>query len=197
MTAKVGTTDTPRAEDVARTPGDPGMWFFVFFESLVFTSYFCVYLYFRAQDERAFLDAQSHLLLWLGILDTIVLLTSSWAMARCVQHARRDRYDEARRLAFVTAGLGVIFLALKMVEWVRLVHDGYTFTSSEFMQYYFFLTGIHAIHLLIGFVALGVLVHQLSDPPRRSREIIETSSTYWHTVDLFWVVIFAMLYIVR
>ncbi|HWT81147.1 MAG TPA: cytochrome c oxidase subunit 3 family protein, partial [Candidatus Methylomirabilis sp.] len=60
------------------------MWFFVLFESLVFTSYFCVYLFFRTQHEKAFLQAQSHLLLGLGVLDTVVLLTSSWAMARSV-----------------------------------------------------------------------------------------------------------------
>jgi nitric oxide reductase NorE protein len=84
-----------------------------------------------------------------------------------------------------------------LVEWVRLIGDGHTFTSSDFMQYFFFLTGMHAIHLLIGFVALGVLVHQLTDPRRRSHETIETCSTYWHTVDLFWVLIFALLYIVR
>ena len=67
------------------------MWLFVLFESLVFTSYFCVYLYSRTQDERAFLEAQSALTLPLGILDTILLLTSSWAIARCVQHARAGR----------------------------------------------------------------------------------------------------------
>jgi nitric oxide reductase NorE protein len=156
-----------------------------------------VYLYFRTQDERAFLDAQSHLTLPLGILDTILLLTSSWAIACCVQHARAARYRAAQQFALVTAGLGAAFLALKLVEWVRLVRDGQTFTSSDFMQYFFFLTGIHAIHLLIGFVVLGVLVHQLSDPQRRSQETVETCSTYWHTVDLFWVLIFAMLYIVR
>jgi nitric oxide reductase NorE protein len=191
------TTADARAEDLERVPGEPDMWFFVLFESLVFTSYFCVYLYFRTQDERAFLDAQSHLTLPLGILDTILLLTSSWAIACCVQHARAARYRAAQQFALVTAGLGAAFLALKLVEWVRLVRDGQTFTSSDFMQYFFFLTGIHAIHLLIGFVVLGVLVHQLSDPQRRSQETVETCSTYWHTVDLFWVLIFAMLYIVR
>ena len=65
------------------------------------------------------------------------------------------------------------------------------------MQHFFFLTGIHAIHLVIGFVALGVLIGQLADPLRRSHETIETCATYWHTVDLFWVVIFALLYVVR
>jgi nitric oxide reductase NorE protein len=86
---------------------------------------------------------------------------------------------------------------LKLVEWVHLIQDGHTFTSSDFMQHYFFLTGMHALHLLIGFVALGILVHQLADPHRRSQETVETCATYWHTVDLYWVLIFAVLYIVR
>lgn len=187
-------TEPPADEHV---PGETGMWFFVLFESLVFTSYFCVYLYFRTQDERAFLEAQSALRLPLGIVDTIVLLTSSWAIARSVQEARAGRFDAARRLAFATIGLGAAFSVLKLVEWVHLIGDGHTFTSSDFMQHYFFLTGMHAIHLLIGFVALGVLVHQLADPQRRAQETIETCATYWHTVDLYWVLIFAVLYIVR
>jgi nitric oxide reductase NorE protein len=65
------------------------------------------------------------------------------------------------------------------------------------MQHFFFLTSLHAIHLILGFVVLGVLIRELSNPRRRSTLTIETCSTYWHTVDLFWVVIFALLYIVR
>lgn len=183
--------------EVPRFPGDPDMWLFVIIESLIFTSYFCVYIYSRTQDEQAFLAEQSALTMWLGVLDTIVLLTSSWAIARCVQHTRAADYAGARRFAYTTAGLGVAFLALKIAEWVHLIRDGHTFSSSDFMQHFFFLTSIHAVHLVIGFVALGVLVHQLSDPRRRSHHTIETCSTYWHTVDLFWVVIFAMLYVLR
>jgi len=178
-------------------PGQPDMWFFVLFESLVFTSYFCVYLFFRTQHERAFLHSQSQLLLWLGVLETIVLLSSSWAIARCVQHARAGRYQAARRDGLLTAGLGLAFLVLKVTEWTRLIHLGHTFTSNAFFQYYFFLTGIHLLHLLIGFVVLGVLLLQLSDPKKRSQETIETCATYWHTVDFLWVLIFALLYVVR
>ena len=178
-------------------PGGRDIWFFVLFESLVFTSYFCVYLFNRTQHEQAFLLGQSHLLLWLGVLDTIVLLTSSWTVARCVQHARAGRYAASKRDALLTAGLGVVFLVLKVVEWARLIHLGHTLTSSEFFQYYFFLTVIHCIHLLIGFVVLGVLWYQLSDQKRRSQETVETCATYWHTVDFFWVLIFALLYVVR
>ena len=185
------------AKDPEQIPGGGDMWFFVLFESLVFTSYFCVYLYSRTQHEHAFLEAQSALNLPLGVLDTVVLLTSSWAIASCVHNSRAGRYRVANRLAIAAVGLGVIFSALKLVEWVRLIHEGNTFTSSYFMQYYFFLTGMHAIHLLIGFVALGVLLYRLSDSQRGPQESIEACATYWHTVDLFWVLIFAMLYVVR
>ena len=190
--AEVGDDD-----DLGRFPGDPDMWLFVVFESLVFTSYFCIYLYSRTQDEQAFLEAQSALTMSLGILQTVVLLTSSWTIARCVRETRAARYAAGRRFAFMTAGLGAMFFATKIAEWVHLVGEGHTFTSSDFMQHFFFLTSIHAIHLIIGFVVLGVLVRQLSNPGRPSTQTVETCSTYWHTVDLFWVVIFALLYVVR
>jgi nitric oxide reductase NorE protein len=187
------TVEETKPTDPRRIPGQPDMWFFVLFESLVFTSYFCIYLFFRTQNERAFLQAQSHLLLWLGVIDTVVLLTSSWAVARCVQHARARGYEAARRDALVAAGCGLVFLGLKVVEWIRLIRMGHTFTSSEFFQYYFFLTGIHLLHLLIGFCVLGVLFNQLSHPHKRSQEAMETCATYWHTVDFLWVLIFALL----
>jgi nitric oxide reductase NorE protein len=187
----------PTTEETGHIPGQPGIWFFVLFESLIFTSYFCVYLYSRTHHERSYLHSQADLSLWLGILDTIVLLTSSWAVARCVQLSRAGRHHDALRAAWITAGFGVAFAVVKVTEWVRLIRLGDTFTSSGFFQSYFFLTGIHFVHLLIGFVALGILIHQLSGPQRRSQETVETCATYWHTVDFIWVLIFALLYVVR
>lgn len=193
------TEATPRSEESewGHIPGQPGMWFFVLFESTIFTAYFCTYLYSRTRHEGAFLRSQSHLSLGLGIADTIVLLASSWAIARCVQMARAGRHQAALRDALITAGFGLAFAVLKIFEWVRQVRVGNTFTSSGFFQFYFFLTAIHFIHLLIGFVALGVLVYQLADPKRCSQETVETCATYWHTVDFLWVLIFALLYVVR
>ena len=197
------TTTTSRVEppledlSAGRIPGGRDIWVFVLFESLIFTAYFCVYLFNRTQHEKTFLAGQSHLLLWLGVIDTIVLLSSSWAVARCVQHARTGRLDKARQTAVLTAGFGLVFMILKIVEWVRLIHMGYTFTSSAFFQYYFFLTAIHFVHLLIGFVVLGVLLYQLSDEKRGSQATVETCATYWHSVDFYWVLIFALLYVVR
>ena len=178
-------------------PGQPDMWAFVLFESLVFTSYFVVYLYFRTQNPELYLQSQAHLDLRIGIINTIILLLSSWAVARCVQASRDGAFRSALTNAFLTALCGFAFLVLKVVEWTRLIHMGFGFSANQFFQHYFFLTAIHCLHLLIGFVVLGVVVYQLRSPQRRSQELVETGATYWHTVDFLWVLIFALLYVVR
>ena len=125
------------------------------------------------------------------------MLLSSWAIARCVKASREGSYRSALISAFLTISFGLVFLTSKVLEWVKEIQMGNTFTSNEFFQHYFFLTSIHCIHVLIGFIVLGVAVYQLWSPARRSQQLVETCATYWHTVDFLWVLIFALLYVVR
>ena len=185
------------AKPARHIPGQPDMWVLVLFEALVFTAYFAVYLYHRSADSELFLRSQAQLNPWLGTLDTLLLLTSSLFMLRCAQTARAGAYRAAMTSACLTAVLGVAFLVSKITEWIMLVRGGHAFSSNDFFMYYFFLTGIHLLHLLIGFITLGVIVYQLRGPRRRSPELVETCATYWHTVDLLWVLIFSLLYVVR
>ncbi len=178
-------------------PGQPDMWMFVLFETLLFTGYFSVYLISRTQNRELYLSAQGDLDLPFGVFNTVALLLSSWAVARCVQAARAGAYRSAMTNALLTLSFGLVFLVSKILEWIKEIRMGNTFTSNEFFQHYFFLTSIHCIHVLIGFVVLGVLVYQLSSPLRRSQQLVETCATYWHTVDFLWVLIFALLYVVR
>lgn len=178
-------------------PGQPDMWFFALFEALVFTSYFVVYLVTRAHHAELFLQSQANLDLRIGAFNTVALLLSSWAMAGCVHASRGGDFRSALRNVLFAALFGVVFLVSKVVEWARLVREGRGFTSDTFFSHYFFLTGIHALHLVIGFVVLGVAAYQLRSPARRSQKVIETCATYWHTVDLLWVLIFSLLYVVR
>jgi nitric oxide reductase NorE protein len=173
------------------------MWAFVLFETMVFTGYFGVYLFNRAQRPVDFLPNQAYLDMHVGVLNTVVLLLSSWSIARCVEAARAGSYRTATVNAWVTAGFGLMFLCSKVVEWVHYVGGGHGFSSGELFMYYFFLTGIHCLHLLIGFVVLAVVLYQLRSPARRSQQLIETGATYWHTVDFLWVLIFALVYVVR
>lgn len=178
-------------------PGQPDIWVLVLLEALVFTGYFGVYLFHRAAATTLFLHQQSLLSPWLGTVDTVLLLTSSLTMARCVRETRAGRFRSATVQACLTAGLGAAFGVCKLTEWLILIRSGHGFAYGQFFTYYFFLTGIHLLHLLIGFVFLGVAVYQLRSPRHQSRQIIETCAVYWHTVDLLWVLIFSLLYVVR
>ncbi|CRZ16776.1 cytochrome c oxidase subunit 3 [Mycolicibacterium neworleansense] len=190
-------TEQVEGARIRAVPGQPDMWMFVLFESLLFTAYFSVYLVSRTQNPELFLQSQSHLDLRIGVVNTIALLLSSWAVARCVQASREGNYRSALKNVYLTISFGALFLAGKIVEWVTQIRIGNTFTSDEFFQHYFFLTSIHCIHVLIGFVVLGVVVYQLWSPARRSQQLVETGATYWHTVDFLWVLIFALIYVVR
>lgn len=190
-----GAAPTPEA---ARSwPGQPDMWAFVVFEAFLFTAYFTVYVICRTQDVELYLQSQARLDLGVGGFNTLVLLASSWSVARCVQAAREGSYRAALTNCWLTLLFGSVFLVSKVLEWAAKIEQGFTFTSDEFFAFYYFLTALHFIHLLIGFVVLGVVVHQLWSPARRSQEIVETGATYWHTIDFLWVVIFSLLYVMR
>jgi nitric oxide reductase NorE protein len=178
-------------------PGQPDMWAFVLFEALVFTSYFTVYVIRRTQSPDLFLQSQAHLNLHVGGFNTLVLLVSSWSVARCVQAVRGGSFRAALNGAYLTMLFGFVFLVSKVLEWATEIEQGFSFTTDEFFSFYYFLTAIHFLHLLIGFVALGVAIHQIRSPARRSLELVETCATYWHTIDFLWVLIFALLYVMR
>jgi nitric oxide reductase NorE protein len=200
MTNVAGADSAQQQADEKRAkfvPGQPDMWMFVLFETLLFTGYFSVYLVSRTQNRELYLQSQADLDLHIGVFNTIALLLSSWAIARCVQAARAGAYRSSMRNAYLTIFFGLVFLVSKILEWIKEIRMGNTFTSNEFFQHYFFLTSIHCIHVLIGFIVLGVLVYQLSSPRRRSQQLVETCATYWHTIDFLWVLIFALLYVVR
>ena len=197
MTNLAGSRPQLEEKPTKFVPGQPDMWMFVLFESVLFTGYFSVYLVSRTQNEELYLRSQAALDLRIGVFNTIVLLLSSWAIARCVKASREGAYRSALINASLTILFGVVFLVSKVLEWVKEIHLGNTFTSNEFFQHYFFLTSIHCIHVLIGFIVLGVVVYQLWSSVRRSQQLVETCATYWHTVDFLWVLIFALLYVVR
>lgn len=197
MTTVADAAPRTAPEPTRFVPGQPDMWAFVLFEALLFTAYFSVYVIYRTQSPDLYLQSQAHLDLRVGVFNTLVLLASSWSVARCVQAAREGSFRAALTNVYLTMLFGFVFLVSKVLEWATEIEKGFTFTTNEFFSFYYFLTAIHFLHLLIGFVALGIAVYQLSSPARRSQEIVETCATYWHTVDFLWVLIFALLYVMR
>ena len=189
--------NTAKPQDGTHTPGQFDIWVLVMIEALTFSSYFVVYALDYRASSALYLRFQAELNLHLGIINTLVLLTSSWAMARCVKEARAGDHANALRYLWLTVAGGLTFAAMKIYEWSQEIGKGFTFETNDFFAYYYFLTGMHLLHLFVGLVALGVVYYQLSSPQRRSQEIVETGATFWHMVDFLWVIIFTLLYVMR
>lgn len=194
-------TETTAAPTTASTsghlPGDRHMWVMVLGDLLIFGAYFVIFMVQRTLDSRAFLEAQQHLDLDVGAVNTLVLLTSSWFIARSVVHARGGEHATALRLTLLGGGCGIVFVALKGYEWSVMIADGHTVTGGEFFLFYYMLTGVHVFHVLVGLVILGIVMRELRVEHRRRLTMIESGAVYWHMVDLLWVIIFGLLYVMR
>src|SRR3569623_688729 len=182
------------AMNTTRTiPGQIDIWYFVLVEAIIFGSYFVTYMLYRTWESTLFLLSQAQLSQNFGAFNTVVLLISSWLIAKAVQAAREQKFDAAQKLVMMTIACGVLFITSKILEWSSKIHQGFEFSTNRFFSFYYFLTGIHVLHVLIGFVFLGVVSYQLRSPQRRSISVIESGAIFWHMVDFLWVIIFALL----
>ncbi len=177
-------------------PGDGAMWVMVLGDMIIFGAYFLIYMVHRAMAPAAFLAAQQHLNVTVGVINTMVLLTSSWFVVRGVCAARAGQPEQAVRLLFGAGVCGLAFIAIKAYEWSTEITHGYT-VHNAFFSFYYVLTGVHVFHVTLGLLILGFCVRELRVPARRRMSIVKQGATYWHMVDLLWVVIFGLLYVMR
>jgi nitric oxide reductase NorE protein len=180
-----------------RLPGDINMWIFVLGDMVFFGAYFVIFMYYRTRERDMFLQSQRHLSLASGVINTLFLLASSWYVARAVQAVRDGKHRKACQLVGAGATFGIAFVVLKGHEWYALSHHGFKLSTNEFFMFYFALTAIHVFHVLIGIFILGFAGRELRRDDLRRDWVIEAGATYWHMVDLIWVVLFAILYVMR
>jgi nitric oxide reductase NorE protein len=190
-------TSYTAAGRTAHMPGDGAVWVMVLGDLIIFGGYFIIFMIYRAMTPAKFMVAEQHLNINIGVLNTLVLLASSLFVALSVQAARADDHDRALRLTYLGGLCGVAFILIKAYEWSAEIAQGYTIGSNDFFMFYYMLTGVHLFHVSLGLVILGVVVRELRNPRRRRVSMVESGATYWHMVDLLWVVIFALLYVMR
>lgn len=174
-----------------------GIWIFVVGDLFIFASYFITYALWRNWGGGEFLASQQYLSVEFGFFNTLVLLTSSWFVAGAMRAQRAGDYDAAARLAVMTMICGMIFVISKVTEWVVAIQAGFTFTYDMFSQFYFWMTGVHILHVIFGMMALGRLWMEMRDPAARNPNTAEACGVFWHLVDLLWLVIFPLLYLMR
>jgi cytochrome c oxidase subunit 3 len=185
-----------------------GMWVFLATELMFFGPLFLGYLYGRLEIPGAFADASRHTKVWLGTLNTALLLSSSTSMALAVEASRNGERDWVQRLLGLTAVLGLVFLIIKGIEyrqeWNEHLFPGRAFVYATplrdgaqlFYIVYFATTALHALHLTIGIVmVLSLLWGCRYASPLYRPEHVEVGGLYWHFVDIVWIFLYPMLYL--
>ena len=192
-------TTVPVHAEQDRLPGDPGVWLFITADVFVFGLFFFLFSLGRVAHPALYERSRLVLNPTLGLANTLILLTSSWFMVRAVSAARqRARRRVLRNIALAMA-VGSVFAVTKIIEYTAKIQAGITMLSNEFFTYYFVFTGVHFLHFIIGIVVLMICFHKAKTQPIDGKYAvwIESSGCYWHMVDLLWVVLFPMLYLLR
>jgi cytochrome c oxidase subunit 3 len=211
----------PRSRSAALAPqfDDPlqqreaatlGMWVFLATEILLFGGLFAGLTAYRTMYLPAFEAASHHLELWNGTLNTAVLLTSSLTMALAVRSAQLGAKKPTALLLLGTAGLGAVFLGFKLLEYYHHYQHGlvpgamfryegpYPDQVQLFFVFYYVMTGLHAVHLTIG-LGVTLTLAALAWLGRYSRAYhtpVEMGGLYWHLIDVVWVFLYPMLYLI-
>ncbi|MDD1519082.1 MULTISPECIES: cytochrome c oxidase subunit 3 family protein [Bradyrhizobium] len=172
-------------------PGDPMIWVLIFSELVAFGLFLGAFSVARAIHPAVFAAGQAALNSNLAGLNTVVLVSSGWAAARATKAARAGERQVARSWIVGAIVLGGLFIAIKLAEYAEEIGGGVGLETSPFFTLYFLLTGFHLLHVGLGIVILAVVC--------RRAEIsgIETGTAFWHMVDLVWIVMFPILYLVR
>lgn len=196
MTKRAGVP--PRLSDPAAAPhipGDAGIWVLIAGELVVFTLFFFLFSHARSQDPEVFAAAHLTLDRGIGLVNTVLLLTGSLFVALGVHRVQTGRLG-TQALIRLGMACGLSFVALKVLEYTHKVEAGVTLTTNAFYMYYFALTGIHLFHVVLGLAFLFWAQAAVKNPVSGMRlTLVEGAGLFWHLVDLLWIVLFALFYV--
>jgi len=185
-----------------------GMWLFIFTELLLFGGLFLVYSVFRAQYPANFHEGSLELSVTIGTINTIALLFSSMTIAMALSAIQMNDRKLSMRLIAVTLLMATVFLFNKYIEWNTKFEHG-LYPGSPLMHHldrgdlmffslYFFMTGLHALHIIVGMVLLTICFFKIKSGTLNYQKYIhlENGALYWHLVDLIWIFLFPLLYLI-
>ncbi len=175
-------------------PGKVGVWWFLASEIMVFGGLITSYIVFRLGGP-GWAEASHHLSVPLASINTLVLLTSSYTIVRAFVAAEGGDVRALRMYLGLTILGGLIFLGIKAVEYTTEIRAGFTPAAGIFWSFYYTMTGLHALHVLGGVVVNGVVL-ATEGVDIRNPHRIELAGLYWHFVDVVWIFLFPLLYLV-
>ncbi|WP_067650428.1 cytochrome c oxidase subunit 3 [Nocardia harenae] len=194
--ARVPRPSAPPRAAAGRIPGEPGLWVFVLGDMTLFGVFFVAYVAALDRQPALFAAGAAALDRWSGLLNTTILLASSFCVAGALAAGRAGRTGTARRFFGLTAVLGLAFAVVKLAEYRHLAGLGFAPVTDLYFTYYFVLTGIHLTHVLIGLALILACLRGCGRPGFAASRFPEGAGVYWHMVDALWMVLFPLLYLV-
>lgn len=193
------TADLEKSETRVHLPGEAGIWIFILGDMSVFGLFFATFMFYRGENPALYTSSQALLNQNWGAINTLVLLLSSLFVVIALNAWRAGRITLSRRLLVAALICGLAFVGVKYFEWGEKLRAGISITTDEFFMYYFVFTGIHLLHLVIGLGVLGFLIGLTRRPCAGAKDtmLMEGGACYWHMVDLLWIVLFPILYLVK
>ncbi|MFA9460828.1 cytochrome c oxidase subunit 3 family protein [Thiohalorhabdus methylotrophus] len=192
-------TETGPSDLRSQPPGDLAMWVFILAELLVFGIFFAAYAFARAQNPALFDHYQQTLSRASGLLNTVVLITASYFAVRALDAIRAGSRDRCVRWLAAALGMGGVFLAVKGGEFVHHFGEGVRLSSNTFYMFYLSLTFFHFMHVIMGMVILAAVAAKARAGAYSVDEHtgVETGTAYWHMVDLVWLILFPLVYVMH
>lgn len=180
-------------------PGDGAWWMFLTAEFGTLCMFFVVFAFMRSASPEEFKAAQALLDPRLALANSLILMTSGYCMARALHSMRsvENGANSAFRWILAAALLGIVFVVIKSSEYGDKFELGLTFSSGTFWFFYFFLTGFHYLHVLLGIGFLFWIALRLRNKPLTPELQVQAEScgAFWHMLDLVWILLFPLLYL--
>lgn len=193
--------DTAIAEQPVQDlpPGDFAIWIFIFAELLVFGVFFLSYAFSRSAHVELFNTYQLELNRTTGAINTMVLISSSYFVVRGVAAIKRGLERQCVRWLTGALLLGGVFVAIKLWEFDEKLSAGVTLSTNTFYMFYLSLTFFHFMHVLLAMVILAAVILKARRGGYSPADYtgVETGASYWHMVDLVWIILFPLVYVIH
>ncbi|MCD4758633.1 MAG: cytochrome c oxidase subunit 3 [Arcobacteraceae bacterium] len=184
-------------------PGDFSIWIIIYIELITFGLFFIGFAFSRKGQVEVFNASQLLLDQRFGLVNTILLITSSYFVVKAVTIIKTINTEESFQKASVyllgAIGLGGVFLIIKIIEFSDKYSQGINLSTNSFFMFYFILTIFHFMHVVLGMIILYNLYlnTKVGLYTKKEHRGLETGASYWHMVDLLWIVLFPLVYIIR
>lgn len=180
-------------------PGDLAIWFIILVELITFGAFFAAYAFTRVWHLDLFNTYQQQLSTASGLINTLLLITSSYFVVRAVMAIRCDGAKPCAHWLWAAIVLGGVFVAVKLAEFGSHLAAGVTLSTNTFYMFYLSMTFFHFMHVLLGILILGVVAVKAGRGGYGVAEHtgVETAAAFWHMVDLVWIILFSLVYVMR